>query len=178
MKPVIVPSLWSLQEKLEVYLEATWWLKRVTERLLRLESPEAGYATWLVQRLYAFGEPLSAVVQSVKEADLPELVAVLDHTQLHDPTRTYGEAFRRTASDFHIPVAQWGRGEVQHLVSFINRAHALAEDMMRSLDDPCFCPDDGGEPLPPVEGVDETPPSRTWTEYTRPFAPRISSCRW
>lgn len=64
---------------------AAWWLKQVTERLLRLESPGAQYATWPVQRLYTFGEPLSSVVQSIKEADLPELGEVLDHAQQDGP---------------------------------------------------------------------------------------------
>lgn len=75
-------------------------------------------------------------------------------------TQPYTDEFRRTASDFHIPVEQWERGEVQHLVHFINRACALAEDMMRALDDPCFFPNPQDHPLPPeqLEGVDETHP--------------------
>lgn len=97
-------------------------------------------------------------MQSVEEADLPRLVAVFDHVQLDDPTRHYGDAFCRTALDFRIPVAQWDRGEVGHLVHFLNRAHALAEDMMHALDDPCFCLKEQGTPLPPepLEGMDET----------------------
>ena len=77
---------------------------------------------------------------------------------IDDMYRQYGDAFRRTALDFHIPIAQWERPEVQYLVNFINRASQLEEDMLTALDDAAFYPEDenSASTSKHMEGVDAT----------------------
>jgi hypothetical protein len=79
-------------------------------------------------------------------------------TQANDDIyRQYGEEFRRKALDFHIPIAQWHRQEVQYFVNFVNCVHQMHEDMLTALDDAVFYPDDeDNADTEDIEGVDDT----------------------
>jgi hypothetical protein len=81
-----------------------------------------------------------------------------EDTVTQDIYQKYAEEFRRTALDFHIPIAQWHRPEVQYFVNFVNRAHQMHEDMLLALDDAAFYPkDENSAPTSEhIEGVDET----------------------
>jgi hypothetical protein len=77
--------------------------------------------------------------------------------KIDDTYRQYGDVFRRTALDFHIPIAQWYRPEVQYLVNFINRAHQLHADLMDAMEDHAFFPDDEDNTVTEhIEGEDDT----------------------
>ena len=76
---------------------------------------------------------------------------------IDDIYRQYSDEFQRTALDFHIPIAQWDRPEVQYLVNFVNRAHQMHEDMLSALESAAFYPE--GEDkvdVEQIEGVDDT----------------------
>lgn len=73
------PSPWDTATSLGSYLEITWFARRASDRLLRMQSSRgATLAMWLVQRLYAAGDPLAEVMRTVGDDDLPELFAALD----------------------------------------------------------------------------------------------------